>query len=368
MLSKSKVYLFTFILYIPFIHLNAQDFREHFKFAKFKYDNGLFQESLEFLDKALAEDSSYVNALYLRAKVRYELGQYYNSILDINKILKIDGTNDAYHGNYYLTRGKSFLKLEDYSNASIDFDKAHEILNDDHDLFYSKSKLSIAQGDFPQALADIDVSIAAKSDEPSYYALRSEIKLKVLTPAPNSDDYESVIGDINVAIALAPENPEFYLLRSNFLETMGENEAAIDDYNKVIELSPKQELAYTNRGVIKMNNYEYQSAALDFTKSIIINPDDERNYRYRGLCYNNLNNLAKAFKDFTKSIDLLTVLLDDSAEKEPVKNTLAETYLLRGHCLNLMGNNAQACRDFLMAHNLGIRKGLNYYRKFCGIY
>jgi hypothetical protein len=51
-----------------------------------------------------------------------------------------------------------------------------------------------------------------------------------------------------------------------------------------------------------------------------------------------------------------------------LKNTLAETYVLRGHCLNLMGNNAQACQDFLMAHNLGIKKGLNYYRKYCGIY
>jgi tetratricopeptide (TPR) repeat protein len=117
-----------------------------------------------------------------------------------------------------------------------------------------------------------------------------------------------------------------------------------------------------------MNNYDYRSAALDFTKSIIINPDDERNYRFRGLCYNNLNNLDDAFRDFTKSIDLLNIELGSSSSKDMIRNKLGETYLLRGHCLNLMGNNAQACRDFLFAHNLGVKKGLNYYRKFCGIY
>ncbi|MCG8306415.1 MAG: tetratricopeptide repeat protein [Cytophagales bacterium] len=364
----SRVSTFWFIFFFIINFLQAQDARENFKFAKFKYDNGHFQESLEFLDKALEEDSLYVNALYLRAEVRFELGQFYNAVLDINRILKLKNSNAVYTGNYYLTRGKSFLSLKDYSNAENDFDKAFELLSDDPNLFYYRAKLSIARNAYNQALEEIDVAIQIKSDNPDFYSLRSEIKIKLLNPVPDSDDYQSVLGDINVAIALDPDHPNNYLIRSNFLKSMGEVAAALEDYNTVIELSPKKEEAYTSRGVIKMNNYEYRSAALDFTKSIIINPDDERNYRYRGLCYNNLNNFADALKDFTKSIDLLTILLDDSAEKEPVKNTLAETYLLRGHCLNLMGNNAQACRDFLMAHNLGIRKGLNYYRKFCGIY
>lgn len=366
LMGKVSTIWLTFLLLVSF--LQAQDSQENFKFGKFKYDNGQFQESLEFLNKALQEDSLYINAYFLRAEVYYEIGQYYNAVLDINRILRLEETQSAYAGNYYLTRGKSFLGLKDYSNAEIDFEKSQSYLPDNADLFYYKGKLKIETNVLMEALSNIDASIQFQSDEPKYYALRAQIKIHHFNPAPNSEDYQSVLGDINVAIALDPDNPEYYIVRSNFLKSMGEVTAALNDYNTVIELSPKKEGAYTSRGVIKMNNYEYRSAALDFTKSIVINPDDERNYRYRGLCYNNLNNFADALKDFTKSIDLLTILLDDSAEKEPIKNTLAETYLLRGHCLNLMGNNAQACRDFLMAHNLGIRKGLNYYRKFCGIY
>ncbi len=81
-----------------------------------------------------------------------------------------------------------------------------------------------------------------------------------------------------------------------------------------------------------------------------------------------MSRFAEAQKDFTKSIDILTKELERTANKEIVQKNLAETYLLRGHCLNLMGNNANACRDFLAAYNLGVKKGLNYYRKYCGIY
>lgn len=365
-MSRVLAVLLIFLLLTNKIY--AQESRENFKFAKFKYDKGLYQESMGFLNKALLDDSLYISAYYLRAETNYHLGQYYNAILDINRIFKIEKSPTSSAAEYYLTRGKSFLALEDFSNAAIDFDKSIAISRNDGNAYFYKAKLNLANLNYNEAIAEIDHAIQANADEPEYYALRSEIKIQHSKPAPNSEAYKSVLGDINVAIALAPDNHEYYLIRSNFLKTMGEVNAALDDYNKVISLSPKKEEAYTNRGMIKMNNYEYQSAALDFTKSIIINPNDERNYRFRGLCYNNLNDYNEAFKDFSKSIDMLTIELNDESEKKQIKNTLAETYVLRGHCLNLMGNNAQACRDFLMAHNLGIKKGLNYYRKYCGIY
>lgn len=348
--------------------IQAQDAQENFKFAKFNYDKGEYKESLGFLDKALSKDPLYVNAYYLRAEAYYHLEQYYSTVLDINQIFKIETNTTAFTGNYYLTRGKAFLGLKDYSNAAEDFEKSMSLLNDNAEIYYYKAKLEQEKGDYPKALSYLDLAIDITSDNSEFYAFRSEIKSQNMTVVPESEEYQSILGDINVAIALDPDNYTYYLLRSNFLNSMGETDAAMRDYNKMIELSPSTEDAYTNRGVVKMNKYDYRSAALDFTKSILINPNDERNYRYRGLCYNNLNNFSEAFKDFSKSIDLLTKELTTASQKNMIQNTLAETYILRGHCLNLMGNNAQACRDFLSAHNLGVKKGLNYYRKYCGIY
>ena len=363
-----RVALALFLIFFTYSNIQAQESQELFKFGKFNYDKKEYKEALGFLDQALDKDSLYFNAYYLRAETYYALEQYYNAILDINKVLKTQDSAAADYVKYYITRGKSFLALDDFTNAESDLELSLDYQQENPQAYYYKAMLGLATLNFTDAIEAINTAIKYDAGVPEYYALRAQIKNKFTNPVPNSEDYQSILGDINVAIALEPQNHEFLLVKSDFLNSMGEFEAALNDYNTVIKLSPKKEEAYTERGVIKMNNYDYRSAALDFTKSIIINPDDERNYRFRGLCYNNLNNFDDAFRDFTKSIDLLNIELGSSSSKDMIRNKLGETYLLRGHCLNLMGNNAQACRDFLFAHNLGVKKGLNYYRKFCGIY
>ncbi len=356
------------ILIILFGEIHAQNPREYFKFAKFKYDNGDFSESKDYLDKAIAKDSLYVNAYYLRAETNYELRNFYNSIKDINSILRIEKNATSFTGNYYLTRGKSHLALKDYSNAKADFEKSQALSANDADVHFYKAKLRLATSNYFQALDELKEAIRINPVNPTYYAFRTEINIAYLKPLRESRGYYDVLEDINKAISLAPDNYHYYQIRSGFLNSMGNSNDAEKDYNKMIELSPLVDKAYTERGVISMNKYEYKSAISDFTKSILISPSDERNYRYRGLCYNNMNNYLNAFEDFSKSIDLQTVEISNSPYKNKLKNVLAETYLLRGNCQNLMGNNAQACRDFLIAHNLGIKKGLNYYRKFCSAY
>jgi len=364
---KLKVLVFL-LLYSSGIIYAQNDPREDFKFAKFNYDKGKFEEALKFLDEALDEDDQYINAYYLRAETYYELGQYYNAILDINRIFKIDNTINSSTGAYYLTRGKSFLAIDDFSNANADFLQSKSYSSSDPFVHYYMAKLRYKTRQYTEALQELDTAIMIDQNNPSFHALRAEIKIDHYDPVIGSEEYQDILSDINIAIALDDQNHEYYRIRGEFLKAMGEMEQAMEDFDSMIRLSPREDNAYTNRGLLKMSQYEYRGAALDFTKSILLNPELECNYRYRGLCYNNLNNLSEAYKDFSKSIEMLSKKLNNTAEAYQLKNTLGETYILRGHCLNLMGNNAQACRDFLRAHNLGLRKGLNYYRKYCGIY
>jgi tetratricopeptide (TPR) repeat protein len=367
--NKMKVKILVFLLFLISCSIFAQDDpRENFKFAKFNYDKGKYEEALKFLDKALDEDDQYINAFYLRAETYYELRQYYNAILDINHIFKIDKTINTSTGDYYLTRGKSFLAIDDYSNANNDFLKSKSYSKENPFTYYYTSQLRYETRQHIEALQELDTAINIDPNNPSFHALRAEIKIDHFDPVIGSHGYQDILSDINIAIALDDQNHKYYRIRGEFLKQMGEMEQAMEDFDSMIRLSPKEDNAYTNRGLLKMSQYEYRGAALDFTKSILLNPEMECNYRYRGLCYNNLNNLGDAYKDFSKSIEMLSVKLKDAAEAQQLRNTLGETYILRGHCLNLMGNNAQACRDFLRAHNLGLKKGLNYYRKFCGIY
>jgi tetratricopeptide (TPR) repeat protein len=363
-----KIGLFLFLIVLMTTDLWAQDPRENFKFAKFNYDKAEYGKALEFLDKAINGDDLYVNAYFLRAETYYELKQYYNAILDVNRIFKMDKTVNASTSDYYLARGKSFLAIDDFSNADADIKKSISYSRTNAYAHYYMAKLRFDTKNYDDALAEIDTALMIDSAEPDFHALKAEVKITYFKPTIGADEYKEILSDINAAISLDEHNYKYYSIRSDFLKNMGEVERALEDYDAMIRLSPRSDDAYTSRGLVKMNRYEYSGAALDFTKSILLNPDIESNYRYRGLCYNNLSNFNAAYRDFSKSIDMLNNELGNTADINMIKNTLAETYILRGHCLNLMGNNAQACRDFLMAHNLGIKKGLNYYRKYCGIY
>ena len=349
------------------LNLYAQDAREYFKYAKYQYDNFEYTESLEFINKAIKLDSSYLNAYFLRAQIYQELGQYYSSVLDIDRILKADRSETNFTGQCHLVRGRCYMALEKYSRAKEDFDIALRYTKDDPEVLYYQAKLSLNAEDPDRALKYVEQAIRKKEDA-AYFGLKAEIKMKKFGDSPESSQYRSIHNDINTAIALDGDNYEFYLIRSTYLKSLGNSDDALTDYDRMIELSPNKDVAYANRGIAKLNNYDYSGAILDLSESIMINPANPETYRYRGLCYNNLNNYNKAYQDFTKSIDILTARFTSLSDKEAAKKQLAETYLMRGHSQNLVGSEIEACRDFLRAYQLGVDKGLNYYRKFCSIY
>jgi len=244
-MRRVSVSLF-FILFL-FGSLQAQDSKDLFKFSKNKYENEDFKGSLEFLNRALTEDPKFISAYFLRSEVYYRMGQYYSSVQDINSIFKIEKDVSSHTYNYLMTRGKSFLALKDYINASKDFEKSYALSSDNDELYFYKAKLGKETRNYKSAIEDLNLAIKINSENPEFYALRSEIKILYLNPVKGSEHFQSILGDMNLAIALAPDNYQFYVIRSKFLKSMGEVEKAISDYNRMIELSPSKLLT------LKMN-------------------------------------------------------------------------------------------------------------------
>ncbi len=363
--------LFLVFLYILSSGTDAQDARENFKFAKFHFDKGEYNESLKYIDKSLSQDSLFLGAYYLRAETYYALGNYYSAISDINRILAIDKSQQESNpgaSEYLLTRAKAYTSLNDFPRASSDFEKVFAVSNTNPEAYFQRARFYYGTKNLDYAMTDINQAIKMNPAKAIYFAERAQLKLANGKPEPGSEKYRSILEDLNAAIQLEPKNYHFFMERSEFLSAMGQNEQAMKDYDQVITLSPKTVEAYTNRGVLKMNNQEFYAAALDFTRSILINPAEEKNYRLRGLCYTNMNNMSDAVQDFSKSIDMLSGKLKSGSQDASLRSTMAETYILRGHCFTQMGNEPLACRDFLQAYNLGTKKGLNYYKKYCGLY
>ncbi len=362
-----KCILYVILIFAFLSEVNGQAARENFKFAKFKFDNKEYKNALDFLNKAVYEDSLYVNAYYLRAATQYELQNYFHALMDIEKVFELEDEDVSSIGEYYLLRGKIYLGIEEYDQALVDLNRAISDLEDNGDPYYYRGKLYNITGKKLKALSDLDHAIMVNPDKAHYYGYRAEIKIGYLNPVYGDEKYQSTLADINVAIALDPENKYYYRVRGEYLKNMGQQSEALTDYNVVIKEANEEDLPYLQRGVIKMNKYEYRSAIDDFSKSIESDPDNPNSYRYRALCFHNINMYREAYRDFSKSIDLLTSELTSTKDAD-TQVLLAETFLLRGHCANLMGNSSGACRDFLRGYNLGDKKGLNFYRRNCGIY
>jgi tetratricopeptide (TPR) repeat protein len=107
---------------------------------------------------------------------------------------------------------------------------------------------------------------------------------------------------------------------------------------------------------------------MDFSLAISLDKSDEQNYRFRALCYHNLNKHEKALSDYSHSLRILTDQLPTQEDKKATELILAETHFQRGNTYLIKRKNYEACQDFLRSYNLGAKKGLNYYRKYCNVY
>lgn len=354
--------LFSFIVACAFSQSTP---RELFKFAKFKYDNGEYTEALDYLNQTLDQDDAYVNAWLLRAEVNYILENYEKAVSDINKALELDPSSGTSHYSKYLVlKGKSYALMNKLNDAVSLFKKV--LAEDPYDAAanFELGYVKYLQKENFEALDLINKAIKIEPKNAKFYAMRAMITQKTYNVFPDSDLYGKIMDDYNLAIYLDKDNYEFYKLRSDFKKAMGQSQEAMADYNKMIELDPKKNIAYTKRGILKMQEEKYSDAIEDFSTSINIHPKDANSYRYRGLCLHNLRKYYEAYNDFSKTINILNDKID-SAENKSLKDKLADTYLMRGHSLYAMGKGSEACVDFLKALDLGERKGLNYFRKYC---
>lgn len=357
-----KLYILSFLLILVFQASAQESPKELFKFAKFKFDKGEYDEALSYLSQTLDHDSTYSNAYLLRAEIKFKQEDYAWAIDDLEKAFSADTAYSSFLHKYYLLKAKSHAELDQLKKADEVYQNLLKKDNYNSELQFEYARFKFTINEPVQAIQLMNKAIKIDPKTGKYYAYRAYFTQRAYTVFPGDKKYQSIIDDYNLAIYLDATNYEFYKLRSEFKRQMGQEVEALMDYNKMIELSPDNQYAYTERGVIKMHKENYIDAIEDFSASIELYPDEAKNFRYRGLCLHNLRKYYDAYNDFSKSLELLNAKADTT---EAMQKVIAETYLMRGHVLFAMGKGSEACVDFLKALDMGERKGLNYFRKYC---
>jgi tetratricopeptide (TPR) repeat protein len=143
---------------------------------------------------------------------------------------------------------------------------------------------------------------------------------------------ELALADYDLGIALKPDDPEGYINRGSLQRQTGRLEEALADYAKALELDPNDDRAYENRGNVYFAQQRDELALADYDRALRLAPDDQHVYPNRGAALARLGRIDEAYAD-----------LDLAVQTDPLNPA---GYRNRAVLNGLQGRNERAALDW----------------------
>lgn len=273
---------------------------------------------------------------YYFGAVYAALGQHQSAIGYLDKA--IDQQSDYLEA--YAFRGVEYFSLKDYDTAILDFNRALEIQSKyAYALFYRAAAYANLR-QYDNAIADLDLAIEL---EPVY----TNTDFALGTSRVKASDYGrmvSLVRCLDLAIQHSPINANLYLYRGVAHSAINEYNEALADISQAIEANPDNAQAYYSRGVAYLLSQNDDAALADFDRATELNPNLFYVYLTRSMLYFKLKDYPHVIADYSYIIELYP----DIPEKLYAGVMSFYDYLLlyRGYAYSLNGDDTEAAADF----------------------
>jgi tetratricopeptide (TPR) repeat protein len=137
-------------------------------------------------------------------------------------------------------------------------------------------------------------------------------------------DFNNAIKELNEAIKLDTNLKDAYSLRAEICLRMGQYDQVILDYSELIRIEPYNFLRYIHRGDVYFKNNHYDQAIGDYNEAIRLDPEEYLSYMKRGLTYYEKGQYDQTLSDFNKVINIGIIDVDDMGEIISVIDKMAE--------------------------------------------
>ena len=322
------------IVYLEDPHLSLSKGERSYYFAIVVFKEGKFDLALSFLKEAAKEIPQHDALIYYRAVVNGSLGNYHESIVDINKLI------DLYpdEGLNYHVMGTTLFHLKNFQNAIMYYTKAIEkkfsdmassyymrgmakaIVKDKSALMdirkaseldssipiYSATlgKMLYSIGNYKDALLAFDRALKADSKNVDNLFNRALVKFQLAS-------YRDSIRDADRALFLKDDFVEAYLVRGESYSFMGKHDFAIANYDQALRCHPSKDMAnclYFKRGQSNRSLKNFPEALSDFKEALKNSENLEKdvlaNWAMASL-YKAMGNYQKAINHFKGAIDMM---------------------------------------------------------------
>ncbi len=237
---------------------NPQSWMAYNNLAGIYFEQRKFDQSLDYLNKALSLNPNLPEAYTGRGMIYSEANQFDRALAEFNHALQLK----PYFVGSSIQRGRTYLKMQEYHRAIADFDVALQAVH-----------------------------------VPEVYRYRGFAYARI-------GQWEAAFQDWEAAIRQFPEYADVYEDRGTLYLQRGNLEPALADLSKAISLGSLSMQAYYNRGITHAQMKQLDAAIADFTKALELEPNAAFVYIGRGQSYWQQRLAPEACQDWKQACDL----------------------------------------------------------------
>lgn len=183
-----------------------------------------YKAALETCESALDFKPNYIEAMLLKGEIRFAKKEYNYAIKELNEAIKLmDETNKNYSA--YKLRAKSKFEIGDYKGAVADWDAYIDGMPAEEEALISRGAAKINKNDNSGAINDLDQAIKMNPKNPVSYCYRGVAK-------GGNKQYVEALKDLDYSIKLKFDYPAAYVNRAAIKMASKDKRGACEDLGK----------------------------------------------------------------------------------------------------------------------------------------
>jgi tetratricopeptide (TPR) repeat protein len=192
--------------------------------AQLMFKGKSYKTALEALETAVDFKPNYLEAIQLKGEIRFSMKDYNYAVRELNEAIRLmgDGPKDM---KAYKLRAKSKFELGDYKGAIADWNVYIENIPKEEDALVSRAAAKININDNSGAIADLDEAIKLDSKNPVSYCYRGVAK-------GGNKQYLEALKDLDYSIKLKFDYPAAYVNRAAIKMASKDKRGACADLEK----------------------------------------------------------------------------------------------------------------------------------------
>lgn len=183
-----------------------------------------YKSALETCELALDVKPNYIEVIQLKGEIRFVRREYNHAVKELNEAIKLmTESNRNYYA--YKLRAKSKFEIGDYKGAVTDWDAYLDGVPGEEEALVSRGAAKINKNDNSGAISDLDQAIKINPKNPVSYCYRGVAK-------GGNRQYVEALKDLDYSIKLKFDYPAAYVNRAAIKMASKDKRGACEDLGK----------------------------------------------------------------------------------------------------------------------------------------